>query len=62
MELSPIEQNIQNKIFTIRNMQDMFDRDLAKLYQVNVKVFNQAVKRNIEESKDETETWLLPFC
>jgi hypothetical protein len=40
--------DIQDKIFTIRGVQVMFDRDLATLYQVETKVFNQAVKRNIE--------------
>ncbi len=39
---------IENKIFTIRNQQVMVDRDLAHLYQVETKVLNQAVKRNIE--------------
>ena len=41
-------QNIQNMIYTIRNQQIMLDKDLAELYQVETKVFNQAVKRNIE--------------
>ena len=40
--------NIQNRIFTIRGLQVMVDRDLAELYQVETKVLNQAVKRNIE--------------
>ena len=39
---------IENKIYTIRNMQVMLDKDLAKLYQVETRVFNQAVKRNIK--------------
>jgi hypothetical protein len=39
-------QNIQNKIHTIRYMQVIVDRDLAELYGVQTKVFNQAVKRN----------------
>ena len=42
------EQTIQNKIYTIRGIQVMLDRDLAKLYGVETKVFNQAVKRNIK--------------
>ena len=41
-------EDIQNKIFTIRNQQVMIDRDLAELYQVEIRVLNQAVKRNIE--------------
>ena len=40
--------DIQDKIFNVRGMQVMLDRDLATLYQVETKVFNQAVKRNIE--------------
>jgi hypothetical protein len=47
-ELIINEQNIQNKIYTIRGVHVMLDRDLAKLYQVETKVFNQAVKRNIK--------------
>ena len=39
-------QQIQNRIFTFRGVQVMVDRDLAELYQVETKVFNQAVKRN----------------
>ncbi len=47
--LIPIEsQSIQNKIYTIRDIQVMIDNDLALLYGVETKVFNQAVKRNIE--------------
>jgi len=40
--------NIETKIFTIKDLQVMLDEDLAKLYGVETKVFNQAVKRNIE--------------
>lgn len=42
----PIE--IAQRIFEIRGMQVMLDSDLAELYQVETKVLNQAVKRNIE--------------
>ena len=38
---------IETLIFTIRGLQVMLDRDLAELYQVPVKVLNQAVKRNL---------------
>ncbi len=38
---------IKDKIFTIRDTQVMLDKDLAELYRVQTKVFNQAVKRNI---------------
>ena len=43
-----IESEIQNKIYTIRGLQVMLDRDLAELYQVETRVLKQAVKRNIE--------------
>jgi len=39
---------IDDKIFIIRGVQVMVDKDLAHLYQVETKVLNQAVKRNIE--------------
>lgn len=38
--------SIQNQIYTIRGVQVMLDDDLAKIYRVQTKVFNQAVKRN----------------
>lgn len=46
-ELIPIEV-IENKIFIIRGLKVMFDRDLAMLYEVETKDLNRAVKRNIE--------------
>lgn len=46
--LTPIEATIQHKIFTIRNMQVMLDRDLAELYGVEIRSLNQAVKRNLD--------------
>lgn len=39
---------IKNMIYNIRGKQVMLDSDLASLYQVETKVFNQAVKRNIK--------------
>jgi hypothetical protein len=41
------EESIKDKIYNIRGYQVMLDRDLATLYGVKTKVFNQAVKRNI---------------
>jgi len=43
-----VQGEISDRIFTIRNIQVMIDRDLAELYQVSTKVLNQAVKRNIK--------------
>ena len=39
---------IQNMIYEIRGQKVMLDRDLARLYGVEVKRLNEAVKRNIE--------------
>src|SRR3989339_1041756 len=41
-----IDETIKTKIYTIRGLQVMLDRDLAELYDVETKVFNQAIKRN----------------
>lgn len=38
--------DIKSRILTIRGVQVMLDRDLAELYGVELKVLNQAVKRN----------------
>lgn len=39
---------IQQKIFSIRGEQVMLDFDIATLYDVETKVLNQAVKRNLD--------------
>ncbi|MEG1007569.1 MAG: ORF6N domain-containing protein [Bacteroides sp.] len=41
-------QRIQNKIYEIRGQKVMLDFDLAEMYQVETRVLNQAVKRNIK--------------
>ena len=43
----PIDR-IENKIYEIRNQKVMLDFDLAGLYEVQTRVLNQAVKRNIK--------------
>jgi hypothetical protein len=40
--------DIQKRIYSIRNVQVMLDEDLSVLYGVETRVLNQAVKRNIE--------------
>ena len=42
------EEEIRNRIYTIRGVQVMLDIDLATIYGYSVKGFNQQVKRNIE--------------
>jgi hypothetical protein len=44
MELDVIQENI----FNIRGSRIMLDIHLAELYEVEVKVLNQAVKRNLD--------------
>ena len=39
---------IQSKIHEIRGQRVMLDFDLAAMYEVETRVLNQAVKRNIE--------------
>ena len=43
-----IIKSIENKIYIIRGERVMLDFDLASLYEVETKVLNQAVKRNME--------------
>ena len=41
-------QVIQSKIYEIRGQKVMLDKDLAAMYGVEVRILNQAVKRNID--------------
>jgi hypothetical protein len=42
------DELLMKKIYLIRGQKILLDRDLAELYGVETKVFNQAVKRNAE--------------
>ena len=53
MQLVENNQDIKNKIYTIRGMQVMIDRDLSKLYEVENRALKQAVKRNIDKFPDD---------
>ena len=46
-------EEIKQKIYTIREKQVILDSDIAKLYEVETKKLNQAVKRNIERFPEE---------
>ena len=61
----PIEL-IERRIYLIRGRKVMIDSDLADLYQVPTKAFNQAVKRNLDRfpedfmfqlDQEELEDW-----
>lgn len=57
---------IQSKIYVIRGMKVMLDRDLAELYGVETRTLNQKVKRNtrrfppdfmFQMTKEDIEEW-----
>ena len=45
LEITP--KIIEQMIYIIRGQKVMLDSDLAKLYDIETKVLNQAVKRNL---------------
>ena len=47
------ELNIENMIYEIRGKQVMFNSDVARLYNVETKVLNQVIKRNINRFPEE---------
>ncbi len=68
-ELIPVERLI-GKIYLIRKIKVMLDRDLADLYRVETRALKQAVRRNIkrfpsdfmfELSKEEFADWRSQF-
>lgn len=68
--IESVQSDIKSLIYVVRNQQVMIDSDLAMLYQVETKVFNQAVKRNISRfpsnfrfqlNKDEFESLRSQF-
>jgi phage regulator Rha-like protein len=46
-------ESITNRIYFIRGLKVMLDRDLAELYGVETKAFKQAVRRNKERFPDD---------
>ena len=65
------QSDIQSKIYEVRGMKVMLDRDLAALYQVETKRLNEQVKRNknrfpsdfmFQLSSDEFEDWKSQFA
>ena len=53
MEKEISTSKIENKIFIIRGVQVMIDRDIAELYGVETRRLNEQVKRNIERFPEE---------
>ena len=69
MSLIP-QENIESKILLLRGKKVMLDRDLAKLYGVEVKHLKRQVRRNIDRfpsdfmfrlSNQEFENWRCQF-
>ena len=69
MKLIP-QEIIESKILFIHGKKIMIDKDLAKLYGVETKVLNQAIKRNIKRfpedfmfqlSEEEFKIWKSQF-
>ncbi len=56
-----IIQSIQNRIYEIRNERVMLDFDLAALYEVETRILNQSVKRNIDRFPEDFMFQLTPF-
>ena len=46
-------EDITNRIYTLRGVHVMLDEDLARLYEVETRSLNQAVKRNKDRFPDE---------
>ncbi|MFA6235840.1 MAG: ORF6N domain-containing protein [Bacteriovorax sp.] len=44
---------IEKMIYIIRGQKVMLDSDLADLYEVETRIFNQAVRRNLERFPDD---------
>lgn len=62
-----VKNKINEKIYHLRGVYVMLDRDLSALYQVETRTLNQAVKRNQERfpsdfmfqlTQDELEEWM----
>ena len=61
MENSLLKQTaIESLIYEVRGQKVMLDRDLAKMYGVETKVLNQAVKRNMKRFPEDFMFQLTP--
>lgn len=48
-----LQARIESRIYLIRGKRIILDKDLAELYEVKTKIFNQAVKRNNKRFPDD---------
>jgi hypothetical protein len=70
MEITVPVEGITSKIYLIRGLKVMIDRDLADLYGVDTAQLKRAVRRNIDRfpkdfmielTKEEMEDWRCQF-
>jgi len=54
------ETLVTSKIYIVRDKKIMLDRDLAELYEVETRVLNQSVSRNMERFPEEFMFQLTP--
>ena len=54
-----VQGEINDRIYTIRNIEVMIDRDLAELYGVETKYLKRQVQRNIERFNEEDFMFVL---
>jgi hypothetical protein len=47
-EIQLLDEIVINKIYLIRGMKVMLDKDLAEMYEVETKVLKQSIKRNLD--------------
>lgn len=59
-EVTGTNAQVASLIFNLRGTQVMIDRDLAEIYQVETRVLNQAVKRNIDRFPEKFRFQLSP--
>ena len=60
MDQAILVEKVERKILLIRGHKVMLDNDLAKLYGVETKTLNRAVKRNIERFPEDFILQLTP--
>ena len=48
-----VDTQIKDKIYTVRGLQVMLDRDIAEFYEVDTKRVNEAVKNNLDKFPDD---------
>ena len=58
-QISITEEIIVSKIYNVRGKQVMLSYDLAELYEVETRMLNQQVKRNIGRYRKDTCSNLL---